>query len=307
MLHLAARLVVVAVGEVGHAGVAGIDQADLAGGQFLPGLRHDLEPGAGNGPAGRAGLAQRIGAGYVGDVAQLARRIAFMDHRAPPFDHALLGFGRAGRASAGDEPQRRQVIGAAHFGRQVQQAPEHGRHQVSVGQALLLNQPQALLGVEAWCDPQVGVVQRGLDGVTGRRRVVDRRADQGPHALLDAQCDAGGLRHAPRPAPVSPADAARPWPGLSCPRCKASRCPGVQWPPPAALLASRQISHASWRRRPASTVRAGRMLRRCARAARRRTSGAPASILRGWCRPDGCGRPGPWRRCRAGCGRPRRP
>ena len=48
-----------------------------------------------------------------------------------------------------DHAQRGHVVAGLHFGREREQAVEHGRHQVGVGDAVALDQPQRLLRVPA--------------------------------------------------------------------------------------------------------------------------------------------------------------
>ena len=63
------------------------------------------------------------------------RAVIFEDDRAPPVDHRLLDWDGTRRSAMDRSLQRRKIITRAHFARQLQQAREHGRYKLRVGDA----------------------------------------------------------------------------------------------------------------------------------------------------------------------------
>ena len=151
-------------------------------------------PGSGR-PAEPGCVRASVG-GQQRDEARLAAGIALVDHRPPPVDHLLLHFGRAGRAGAGDELDRGEVVAPLHLVGQAQQPHEMRRHQIEPVEPVLLDVGEQALGVEALVHQHEVAEHQALHAVGGGRRMIERRDDRGAHALLDAERDLRDLDHA---------------------------------------------------------------------------------------------------------------
>ena len=117
-----------------------------------------------------------------------------------------------------DEAQRGQVVAALHLVRQPQQAHEHRRHHVHVGDAMTLDQLQQVLGIEARFEHDGAAAAERQHAVGVRRRMIHRAVHQDDLVLvrLDAIGDAAdalrggdllgriGLRRTPFGRPVVP-------------------------------------------------------------------------------------------------------
>ena len=121
------------------------------------------------------------------DEARLAAGVAFVDHRSPPVDHLFLHFGRAGRAGAGDELDRGEVVALLHRVGQAQQPHEMRRHQIEPVEPVPLDIGEQALGVEALVHQHEVAEHQALHAVGGGRRMVERRDQRGAHALPDAE------------------------------------------------------------------------------------------------------------------------
>ena len=98
--------------------------------------------------------------------------------RSPPFDHLGLDVDRAGRGGVDRAFQRGDVVALAHFFRQLQHAHEHGRHQLRLGDLVLLDQLQEFLGVEVFHDDG-GAAERDRHHVEAQGSgVIERRRRQ---------------------------------------------------------------------------------------------------------------------------------
>ena len=148
--------VVASVGAVGLVRVAEVLEAGGAGAldPHEPLLAH------GEGPAllvahvevGRIGLADgarlllprdRVddGAGTLGGAVVLPH------HRTPPVEHPLLHGHRTGRGAVERDLHRRRVVASLHVVGQGEEAVEHRRHDVGVGDLVALDERERLLGV----------------------------------------------------------------------------------------------------------------------------------------------------------------
>ena len=104
---LAALFIEATINEVGKAFVPDVNLADLAGRQHGTRLVVYAHGGKGQGLAHGAGFFQRLLAGDEDHGTGLGAAVVFVDHRAPPLDHAALDLGRTGRRSVHREFQRR--------------------------------------------------------------------------------------------------------------------------------------------------------------------------------------------------------
>ena len=129
--------------------------------------------------AHRAAMRQPLGAVAGGEAQALGGAVVLVDDRAPPFDHLLLHRHRARCRRVHRDVQRRQVVALAHAFRQLEHAAEHRGHQLDVRDAVLLDQRQALLGIEVLHDHHGAAVADGQRHVGLRRRVVQRRRARG--------------------------------------------------------------------------------------------------------------------------------
>ena len=120
----------------------------------------------------------------------------FVDDRSPPLDHGALDLRRAGRRAVHDEAQRRQIVTALDVIRQPQQAHEHRRHHVLVGDAMPFDQLQHVLGIEARFEHDGAAAAERQHAVGIRRRMVHRPVHQDDLILvrLDAIGDAADAR-----------------------------------------------------------------------------------------------------------------
>ena len=216
--------------------------------------------------------------------AGLGGAVVLVDHRPPPFDHLPLHRRRAGRGAMGDPAQRGQVVAPAHLLGQPQQAHEHGRHDVHVADAMPLDQPQHVLGLEARLQHDVEAEPGAAHAVGGGRRVVHRPVHQHDDRRIGLEAPV-----APPPRPAGRlllrrrwAGGARPWAGRSCPRCR-SCCRARAWAARywAALARHEGVPGLHARRRHAAARPA-----RCRHRRSRRASARPAPSRRRECRRD---------------------
>ena len=95
-----------------------------------------------------------------------------------------------------DEAQRRQIVAPLDLIRQPQQAHEHRRHHVLVGDAMTFDQLQHVLGIEARFEHDCAAAAERQHAVGVRRRMVHRAVHQDDLILvrLDAIGDAADPR-----------------------------------------------------------------------------------------------------------------
>ena len=86
---------------------------------------------------------------YPGQAHPLRARVVLVHDRSPPLDHATLDLGSARCRSMDHGAQRRHVVTGTDLVGQLEHPDEHGGDELGVGDSVLLNQPQALLGIEA--------------------------------------------------------------------------------------------------------------------------------------------------------------
>ena len=157
----------------------------------------------------------------VHEAVALRAGVVLVDHRSEPLDHLLLHGHRARRRGVDDALQRRDVVALADIGRQLEQAHEHRRHDLAVGDPVRSTRRRYSSGVEVLHHhdgrPEAdrrhaeaqrsGVVQRGRRQVhacprdipnsscsspsTGAARRLQRLGDERPG---DALGQAGGAR-----------------------------------------------------------------------------------------------------------------
>ena len=84
----------------------------------------------------------------VHEPVALAARVVLVDHRAEPLDHLLLDRDRAGGCGVDDALQRRHVVLRAGLLGQLEHAHEHRRHDLAVGDVILVDEAEVLLGIE---------------------------------------------------------------------------------------------------------------------------------------------------------------
>ena len=124
--------------------------------------------------------------------AGFGRAEIFVDDRSPPLDHGALDLRRAGGRAVDDEAQRRQIVAALHLIRQPQQAHEHRRHHVLVGDTMTLDQLQHVFGIEARFEHDFAAAPERQHAVGIRRRMIHRAVHQDDlilvrlHAIGDA-------------------------------------------------------------------------------------------------------------------------
>ncbi|KEQ52008.1 hypothetical protein BV95_03759 [Sphingobium chlorophenolicum] len=170
------------IGEVGLAALHQYDVARNAGGAGLPRLVAYLDRDAGQRLADAAGIFQPLLRGAEGQRTHLRRSVIFGYDRAPPVDHRLLDVGRAGRAGMQHPAQGGEIVAAAHFVGQGEQAHEHGRHRIEMRDAMLLDKLEGAFSVEPGLQHQQPVAARGEGGEEDGRCVVEGRCDQRAHA-----------------------------------------------------------------------------------------------------------------------------
>ena len=91
------------------------------------------------GDADGAGVGEPLLAVAVDEPVALGAGVVLVDHRAEPLDHLLLDRDRARRGGVDDALQRRHVVAGADLGGQLEQADEHRRHDLGVGDAVALD------------------------------------------------------------------------------------------------------------------------------------------------------------------------
>ena len=139
---------------------------------------------------------------------------------APPGDHLLLDLDRARRGGVDGNPQAGHVVAVPGVLRQLQHPHEHGRHELRVGDAVVLDGRQDLSGVEPLRHDHGAAEDLDGAGPAQRGRVVDRPGRQVHRVLSDAEEHAGqagqgltGVGHLAvgqrRPDALGPAGGAR--------------------------------------------------------------------------------------------------
>ena len=156
----------------------------------------NLDDAAIDGAADGAGFCQCLLGRMPHRNAGFGRAEIFVDDRTPPLDHGALDLRRAGRRTMHDEAQRRQIVAPLHLIRQPQQAHEHRRHHVHVGDAMTFDQLQHVFGIEARFEHDGAAAAERQHAVGVRRRMVHRAVHQDHLILvrLDAIGDAADPR-----------------------------------------------------------------------------------------------------------------
>ena len=98
-------------------------------------------------PADSAGFGQPFFGTHHETTATFCGGVIFPDDGAEPFNHRLLDVYGAGCGSVNEVTQRGDVVFCFHFIRQMQQTVEHGCDHVGMGDLVLVDQPQGLLGI----------------------------------------------------------------------------------------------------------------------------------------------------------------
>ena len=125
----------------------------------------------------------------------LGAGVVLPDHRAPPGDHLLLDRHRARRGGVDRAAQRRQVVLLARGLGQLEHANKHRRHELAVGDAVALDQPQVLLGVEMLHHHHRATQALHAQSEAQRRSVVQRRGRQVDRARVHAVELGHGVGH----------------------------------------------------------------------------------------------------------------
>ena len=182
----------------------------------------------------------------------LCAAVVLVDDRTEPLHHLVLDVDRARGRRVDHASQARHVVRLTHRVGQLEHPHEHGRHELGVRDAVVLDEPQHGLGVELAHQDR-----RGADPVYGHRvvdprRVIQRRrrqvhARRGHVVALRQRVLQDLLR--PRSLAVRrAADAAPPWAARWCPRSRASpsrpRCGGAS-PAVGQRIVVRAASRAS--------------------------------------------------------------
>ena len=165
----------------------------------------------------------------------LGARVVLVDDRPPPLDHLALDRDGARRSGVHDDLETRHVVALALFLRELEHSDEHRRHELRVGDAVALDQLQALPRVEPlhdddrraealhrhrvhewrgmveWCRRQEYGAGSGTvapdplrDLHRRRRRITERRAGQRLAHAFGAAGRAGRVEHLPALALVAP-------------------------------------------------------------------------------------------------------
>ncbi|MCY1301422.1 hypothetical protein D9M70_510330 [compost metagenome] len=93
-------------------------------------------------------MSQPFLAVQCGGAVAFAAAVVLVDDRSPPVDHLPLDLHRAGCRRVHGALVAGQVVALALFGRQLEQAHEHGRHPLAMGDAVALDVRQGLALVE---------------------------------------------------------------------------------------------------------------------------------------------------------------
>ena len=197
------------------------DRAGLARGQLVAVVVEDVHLVDGARATHRPRPRQPLLARGQADHPALGGAVVLVDHRAPPLDHPPLGLGRAGRGAVPHDLQGAAVEGAPDLVGQLQQADHLRRHEVDVGHAVGVDDPQRLGGVEPVAHHHAGALQQRehaegpLGRVVHRAVQVGQAPDRRVHRLAEAvpvhpeEVDRqGGVEHAVAHA-LGPAGGAR--------------------------------------------------------------------------------------------------
>ncbi len=160
--------------------------ADLAWLQLMVGLVQDMQR-ADAGAADRAAMGEPVGGGNTGRAIALGAGVIFPDDRAPPVDHALFDLRRAGRGGVDGAAMRRQVMSGTDIAGQRQQAKEHGRHPLAVGDAIGRDGFEGGLGRELWHHDHGTAGFQRAHGEAQRGSVIQRRGREIGGGLVEAE------------------------------------------------------------------------------------------------------------------------
>ena len=123
----------------------------LADRQFVAVVVTDVHHAPHGGPD-RSRVGQPLLGPDPGHAAPLGSRVVLVNHGSPPLDHAAFHLGRARRGGVDHRAQAGEIVLRPLPVTQLEQADEHGRHELRVRDPVLFNQGQALSGIEAFHD-----------------------------------------------------------------------------------------------------------------------------------------------------------
>ena len=123
------------------------DRPALAGRHLVTVVADDVHGAPERDPDG-AWMGEPLLAVAVDEPVALGTGVVLVDHRPEPLDHLPLHRHRAGRGGVDDVAQRRHVVAGADVGRQLEQAHEHRRHDLRVGDLVALDELEELGGLE---------------------------------------------------------------------------------------------------------------------------------------------------------------
>ena len=106
---------------------------------------------------------------------RFGRAVVLEDDRAPPVDHRPLDRHGTGRCGVDCDLERGEIISAADGLRQFQHAREHGRHKLGVSDAILRDEIEEALLVEALHDDDRPAAPERAADPGQRRGVIERR------------------------------------------------------------------------------------------------------------------------------------
>ena len=172
------RIVVIFEPEVG----VEPDLAGLTGGEFPAVVIADVERAENRHPDGSRVGEPLFGSDRAEPVA-LTSGVVLVDDRPPPVEHLALHLDRTRRRRMNDHLQARQIVRRAFVLAQLEHPHEMGRHELGVGDPVLLDQFEAALRVELLHQHDGGAEPLSSRRPAERRRVVERRRAQ-VHGLV---------------------------------------------------------------------------------------------------------------------------
>ncbi len=156
----------------------------------------------------------------VAEAVALGAGVVLVDDGAPPLDHLVLDVDRARGRSVDAGDHRRHVVTVADLLGQLQHPHEHGGDHLRLGDPVLLDEAEELLGIEvlhhhqgsahdvdAHAEAQRrGVVERRRRQVAGVRAVAEQQLAEAGH---QARCRLQRLRVEPLEHPLGPSGRSR--------------------------------------------------------------------------------------------------
>ena len=101
--------------------------------------------------------------------------VIFEDDRPPPVDHRPLDRDRTRRSGVDGDLERCEIVSPARRFGQLQHAREHGRHELGMGDAILLDERKEAFRVEPLHDDDRPAAPDRAADAGQRRRVIERR------------------------------------------------------------------------------------------------------------------------------------